>query len=350
MPPDPESASAPADLGEPAEASHPLAQDLLLNPSHWNLWPAVAVLRWMLRSSQSKRRGLIYRAKPSLGFPSNEIADVALNAETLDIILTAPGLASPGSALPTADVARIVADAQRPRGGAIAAWLDGPGDRFMQAAELAKSQYSAAFSLATGGTMDATVRVAELAGRTAPLKAEPKHRLADGVEADPDGAVALGGYFLGPPSAMGLAALATAFTGLPAEVQEFAGATVRVIQPARIGGPLMRMLGERCELPTSGVELFLDGGSRENARDWANDRGRRRSLDRLCREYVGTPSITTRTYLTLAPENTEPAALGRAAFGGMAVLGRPSAPVTLPLTGGLETLPGTATESETARA
>jgi len=315
------------------EASHPLAQDLLLNPKRWSVWPAVAVLRWLLRESRGKRRGLVYRSKPSLSFSSAEIEDVLLNAETLDILLTAPGLATWGTALPAVDVARIVADYRPPGRGAMAVWLDGPGDRLMQAVEMAKSRFSASFTLATGGAFAMSMMTAELAGRTAPLKAAPGHRLAGEVEADADGAIALAAYFLGPPSAAGLAALVRAFTGLPARVREFAGTTVRILRPIRFGQPLLRMLGENCEFSASGLEIVIDGGVEESAPRWAKDWIRRNSLHRLCREYIGMPSIAFRIYLDLAPENTEPATLGRTDFGGMAVLGQPSARTIVPLAG-----------------
>ena len=43
--------SAPAHEEDALELGHPLARDVMLNPSRWRLWPAVAVLRWLLRKT-----------------------------------------------------------------------------------------------------------------------------------------------------------------------------------------------------------------------------------------------------------------------------------------------------------
>ena len=55
-------------LPEPAapeldDLRHPLAQELLFNPTAWAVWPAVALLRWLLRSRQGMDRGMIYPAR-----------------------------------------------------------------------------------------------------------------------------------------------------------------------------------------------------------------------------------------------------------------------------------------------
>ena len=325
--------AAPDEAGG-ATPSHPLAADLLLDPTRWSLWPAVAILRWLLRESRGKRRGLMYRSAPSLGFPASEVRDVVVGTDGIDLTLTSPGIASPGSPLPTSDIARIVADTYSPGRGALAAWLDGPGDRFMQALEAARSRYSAAFSLATGATgMDALRQTACLVGRSAPLRADPGHRLDEGLWVEPEGAAGLGACFLGHPSARGLAEAAGAFTGLPVRVEEFSGARVRVMRPARLGAPMMRMLGTHCTLSTAGIDVIVDGGTDARARRWAKDPVRRRSLRLLCGRYVANRSISAGLFLDLRSGNTEPATLGESALGGMAVLGHPSTTVRLPLIG-----------------
>ena len=118
---------------------HPLVRELLLTPGHWHLWPAVAVLRWMLRQASGDRGRLLYRSKPSLDFPPGEVEDVELTGGgSVGLTLRAPGIAAPGTPLPTSDIQRIIDDQRR--GGAIAAWLDGFGDRFMQVVEVAQAQ------------------------------------------------------------------------------------------------------------------------------------------------------------------------------------------------------------------
>ena len=129
-------------------ATHPLAREVLFNPSEWSIWPAVAVLRWMLRTRRES--SIVYRSHPSLTFAASEIKDVAFNANGVELTLSAPGLAAPGTILPTSDIARIVADARAPGGGALALWLDGPGDLFMQLVETSRARHSDAFALATG--------------------------------------------------------------------------------------------------------------------------------------------------------------------------------------------------------
>lgn len=309
--------------------ANPLAQDLLLNPTRWGLWSAVSVLRWVLRSS--RQRGLIYRSRPSLSFPTSEVYDVALDQDAVSLTITAPGIASFGSALPISDIARIVADTYSPGRGALIAWLDGPGDRFMQTLESAKARYSAAFSVATGSGMASLRQVGRLSGHSAPLWALPEHRLQRRTILEPEGAAGLGAYFVNDPSAHGLSACLGAFTGLSTRVEEFAGARVRNIRPARMGAPLMRMLGVYCTLPAAGVRVILDGGSLESARRWAGDPGRQRSLQLLCERYIGNVSITAKLFLDLDPQNTEPATLGESILGGMAVLGVPFTLTRLPL-------------------
>ncbi len=315
-------------------AAHPLAQDLLLHPHRWRLWSAVAILRWVLRGASSALRGLMYRSRPTLRFSGAEIEDVAFEEGRVDLILSAPGLVATGTSLPSSDVARIVRDSRPPGRGALAAWLDGPGDRFMQALEIAEARNNAAFALATGGRIEALRLVAELVGRSAPLEAVPGGVLSIPSAAEPDGAIGLAGLFVGPVSAAGLATLVSAFTGLPATVEEFSGARVTVLRPSRVGAHIGRILGASCELPAAGVAVVIDGGEETRAQEWGWSAVRRRSLFLLCQSYIGGLSHSVRIYLELAATNAPPAILGGpAAFGGLAVLGPAAHPVRLPLHG-----------------
>lgn len=319
--------------GSPDAMTHPLVQDLLLQPHRWRLWPAVAVLRWLQRRLQTGSRRLAYRSQPSLAFAPSEVNDVVFREQGLDIVLNAPGLAATGSALPTSDIARVVADHRAH--GAMSVWLDGPGDRFMHLVEEMKMQCDPAYALLTGGRVEAFDLVADLVGRSAPLAAEPGGELLDDPARAPDGGLGLAGLFVGPISAAGLAAAVQAFCGLPARVDEFTGATVVTARPARLGGPLGLMLGARCRLPSAGVEVHIEGGSRRVARDWAADAVRRRSLHALASAYVGASLPVARVYMWLDADNAPPAVLdGGAALGGLAVLGRAAGPVRLPLAAG----------------
>ena len=318
------------DDGEDA-SQHTLVQDLFVNPARWAIWPAVGILRWALRHSPGGPRRLVYRSLPSLAFKPNEIHSVELKNDSVDVTLTAPGIASPGSPLPLADIARIVDDRRPPGRGGLSAWLDGPTDLFMQVLETTQMRYSAAFALTTGGNVNAVVSAANLVGHTAPLQALPEHRLTKRPGATPEGAAALAALFVGAPSADGLATLIFAFTGLPARVEEFAGAPVRTLRPARLGDPLMRVLGSSSILPTAGIEVIVDGGGGEGARRWARDPHRCESLRLLCERYAGSEAMSVRLFIELDAGNIDPATLGEAILGGMAVLGRPSAGVRLPL-------------------
>ncbi len=315
------------------DLSHPLAQDLLLNPSRWRIWPAVAILRWLLRGTRRTLRGLIYRSNPSLGFVGSEIQDVAFEEGRVDLLLSAPGLAAPGSPLPTADIARIVSDTRAPHRGALAAWLDGPGDRFMQAVEVAQASNNAAFALATGGRIEALRVITELAGRSAPLTARQGGMLATSLGGDPEGAIGFATLFIGPSSTVGLRTLLETYTGLPVTIEEFSGAEVPVLRAARLGRPIGRILGAMCELPTAGVDVVLDGGADPESLEWARNHVRHRSLALLCESYVGSPSPVVRVYLKLEPAIVPETVLGGpATLGGLAVLGRPKRPVRLLLT------------------
>ena len=220
------------------------------------------------------------------------------------------------------------------RGGALAVWLDGPVDCFMHALEAARARSNAAFALATGGRIEALHLAARLLGVSTPLAASAGGRLFDTYGPEPLGAAGLAASFVGPISASGLAEVFRAFTNLPARVEEFSGAEVRVSSPARLGGRFGRILGSTCRLPAAGIEIELIGGTRPEAREWARDPARRGSLRLLALAYVGSPSPAARLFLRLDPGNVPPAALdGETAFGGLAVLGRAERPVRLPLEG-----------------
>ena len=295
--------------------SHPLAQDLLLKPTGWRVWPAVAVIRWLQRKLQRERRRLIYRSEPSLGFAASEVRDLALHSEYIELTLSAPGLAAMGSPLPPTDIFRIISD--RRDGGALSFWLDGIGDGFMHVLEAMQSQSNAAFALLTGGQIEAHTVVADMVGRSAPLRAEPGGALYDTRWRVPEGAIGLVALFLGPISASGLAGLFSAFTSLPVRITEFAGAEVTTRHPARVGRPFGMILGAKCRLPSAGVEVHVEGGSEPSEREWARDPVRRRSLHRLASSYIGAPSPVARVYLWLDGGNVPPAALaGDTAFGG----------------------------------
>jgi predicted component of type VI protein secretion system len=272
----------------------------------------------------------MYRSTPSLKFSSSEINDIAIDLDGAELTLAAPGIAAPGSPLPTTDIARIVED--RRRGGALATWLDGIGDRFMHALEAAQVRSNAAFALATGGQIEAVRVIANLAGRSAPLAARAGGKLFDTSREVPEGAVGLAGLFLGPISAAGLAQLFQAFTGLPTRVEEFSGAEVLILTPVRIGGPMRRMLGSKCHLPAAGIEIIVDGGCRPEAQEWARNLMRRRALRLLATSFIGSPSPVASLFLELAPDNAPPAALdGGSALGGLAILGKAEQPVRFPL-------------------
>lgn len=320
-----EPATEDVDIGA---LGHPLVVDLLLEPANWRLWPAVAVLRWMLLQ-RGKTTDLIYRCKPSLRFSPSEILDVALTPGGVEMTLEAPGIAGPGSLLPTSDIARIIEDDLA--GGGIGHWLDGPTDRFMHAVESAKGRYHMAFALATGGRVAALDSVANLAGRSAPLSTQGDGTLADTWLHEPEGAVGLAGLFVGPVSAAGLTELFRSFTGLPIEVTEYAGAEVQVLRPATVGGAFGAMLGTTCRPAAAGVEVMVDGGDRVDNQAWARETPRRRALYLLARSYVGSATPTVRIILRLEPENAPPAVLGEAAFGGLAVLGQTREAALLPL-------------------
>lgn len=322
----------PGDIEDLAALQHPLAQDLLLSPTAWSLWPAVAVLRWLIRSNTGRGGTLVYRSQPSLAFSAAEVTDVELREGGVELTLSAPGIAAPGSILPSVDIARIAADKRAPGGGALAAWLDGPGDRFMQAIETGQTRYNTAFALATGrGQAPSHQLAASIVGATAPLAADRDGRLANAFQRTPEGALGLAPAFVGAPSAAGLATAVEGYTGLPVRVDEFTGADVRVLRPARMGGPIARMLGRRHELPAAGVDVTVVGGARPEGAALAKQRSRRLALQHLCESYIGAPSVRARLAVELDPPAVTPARLGQDELGGLAVLGRPEHTIRIPL-------------------
>ena len=313
---------------------HPLIRDLMLNPGPWHIWPAVAVLRWMLRHASSDARRLMYRSKPSLDFPPGEVEEVELTAGGIvGLVLRAPGIAAPGSPLPTSDILRIMQDQRR--GGALATWLDGFGDRFMQAVETAQAQNNVAFALATGGEIPTLRAASHLVGNSAPLASDRNAVLSSTWTQPPRGALGLAPFFCGPISASKLIDLVEAFTSVPVRVVEFAGATVAVARPSRIGiGAFGAMLGVSCTLASAGVEVILEGGDDANALKWAREPSRRRSLYTLSGAFIGAPSPVARFYLEIDAAVVPAAALDEACFGGLAVLGTATGTVRVPLANG----------------
>ena len=313
---------------------HPLVQDIMFDPRRWRIWPTVAVLRWLLRQAPIGMQRIVYRSLPSLKFATSEIEDVAIQTSGnggVELTLAAPGLATDGSPLPSSDIARIIAD--RERGGGLSMWLDMPADRFMHLAEQSLARHSAAFALATGGDIHAVSAAADLVGRSAPLSAQADGVLTSVWDREPIGAAGLAAMFMGPPSAAGLSGALGAFTSLPVEVEEFKGAEVPILRPTRVGGRFGSMLGSKCHLPAAGIDVVVQGGTRRDAQSWAGEPQRRASLYRLAHAYVGAHAPRTRIFLSLDPRNAPPARLGRAAFGGLAVLGEAKESVRLPLAG-----------------
>ena len=308
---------------------HPLVRDLLHHPHRWRIWPAVAILRWLQRRMPNATR-LVFRSQPSLSFASSEVRDLRLHDDRMDLVLNAPGLATAGSPLPASDIERIIADHYE--GGALGTWLDGPGDRFMHVLEDVQMRNNPAFALVAGGRVEAFTLARDLVGRSAPLNAGGDGTLDATGDGEPDGALALAALFLGPVSASGLRGLVQAFTRLPARVVELTGATTATARPARVGGPMGLILGMRCELPSAGVEIHIEGDTQREAQAWARSAARRRSLHLLATAYIGAASPEARLFLMLDGTNTPPATLGKdTTLGGLAVLGTSEDPVRLPL-------------------
>ena len=308
---------------------HPLAQSLMFDPTRWRLWPAVAVLRWMERMLWNGRK-LAYRSNPTLSFVGSEIHDIHFSNDRVAVVLNAAGLACAGSALPTSDIARIIADTRLR--GALNDWLDGICDRFMHALERMQSQSHTAFAVATGGSVEAHVLVRALAGRTTPLHAAPNGALFHGLDQEPAGAIGLARVFVGHQSARGLESLLAALTGLSVRVEEFTGAEIDVARPTRLGGGIGRLLGSKCRAPEAGIEVHIEGESNEEARNWASDPVRRRTLHTLATTYVGAHTPAVRFVLWLDPDNVPEGRLdGTTTLGGMAVLGGATSRIALPI-------------------
>lgn len=312
---------------------HSLVVDLMLNPTSWKLWPAIAILRWMQGQigSTGENLTLVYRSLPSLSFAASEIHDIGLYEGRLEIILNALGIASSGSPLPPSDTARIIADARR--GGAIAAWLDALTDSFTNVAESAMLQHSSSFSAARGKEIEATVAVVSLAGHDAPLSCGPDGSIYANASGTPCGALALAGLFLGPPSAAGLSTAMSGVTGLGARVRELAGARIRVARPARAGRRMGAILGSWCDSVVAGVEVVLEAGTDTQwALEWARDPVRLETLHELAAAYVGSAGPEVRIELEIEAARVPRATLDATArLGGCAVLGSGDGTIRLPL-------------------
>ena len=288
------------------------------------LWSAVAAARRFGKKGSTVAPRLVYRSRPSLRFRPAEIGEVAASGNRIELTLDAPGLASPGSALPGSDIERIA------RVPALAEWLDGPLDRFMHAVEGAHARSNEAFALASGAQSEALRWIAFLAGGSAPLAASPASGLTCSVLAR--GGAALGAWFVGSPSAAGLAGLLRAYTGLEARVAERTGAMLPNLEPARVGAPIGGLLGGRIRVPDAGVDVILEGAGRPDATGWGADPVKRASLCTLLDAYVGGPLPKVRIGLRVDGETIPAASLdGNAHLGGICVLGRRRGRRVLPI-------------------
>ena len=318
-----------SDAGTARDPEEPgtLPADLRLHPQRWRLWAAVAAARHGTDGAPpGTKRGLVYRSRPSLRFVPAEVESATRRGERIELTLGALGPASPGSALPGSDIERIA------RTPALAEWLDGAFDRFMQAVEDGHARSSEAFALARGAESEALRQVAFLAGRSAPLAAAPGSRLTCSALAR--GGAALGAWFIGKPTAAGLAGLLQALAGLRARVRERSGATLPILEPAGIGAPLGRMLGARVRVPEAGVDVLLEGREDRGALAWAADSAKRASLRAVVDAYVGGPVPEVRVGLRVDASAVPPAALdGGACLGGVCMLGRGRGPKVLPIAG-----------------
>ena len=326
-------AAVPASLvarsAMPAEGKtalrHPLVQDLLLNPTRWRLWPAMAIIRWLQRQMRKNRIRIVFRTRPTLSFPASEIADIYfVRPNELQIVVNALGLASAGSALPSADVARIIADYRS--GGALALWLDMVADRMLQAAEASVARSVSPFACAMGEFPEADSVLPSLVGQDGVLAESGRGGLTLSHRADTRRLTALGALFLGIPTAHGLARAFEGFTSLHARVIEFTGAPLEISRPARLGAGLGRVLGSRRIVPEAGVTVRLnDGPTCEEAVAWASDPVRIQSLHELARAYIGDPSPRATIELVVRTDELSPLAPGSrdALLGGCAMLNLP---------------------------
>ncbi|MYE22976.1 MAG: hypothetical protein F4Y01_03380 [Gammaproteobacteria bacterium] len=320
--------------GAAGEAMHanPLVQDFLLDPTSWPIWAAVALMRSVMEQAPSIER-LFYRSKPTLGFSGSEIQDVGIAEGAIHLVLSAPGLAAPGSALPLPDVARIVADTYRPDGGAIAYWLDGMVDRLMQVVEAAEARTNAAFALATGADLQVVDSVLKLAGMSAPLRAKPGGVLQDSFSEEGEPVPGLARMFAGQATAAGLQSLVSGFTDLPAAVEEFIGVDMPVINPLRVGAVLGgQAVGRECTVGAAGVNVILDGTEDPDAVEWVRDPARGLSLANLCEAYVGARVPRVFLFVELAPQFIPQAELGGdTAFGRAPLLGSADEAMRVPI-------------------
>ena len=308
-----------------AALRHPLVQDLLLNPSRWRLWPAMAILRWLQRQMRENRIRIVYRTRPSLSFPASEIADIYfVRPNELQIVVNALGLANAGSALPSADVARVIADHRS--GGGLALWLDMVADRMLHAAETSVARSASPFACAMGGFPEADSVLPSIVGHDGVLAESRFDGLSPSSGAGARRLTALGALFLGIPTAHGLARAFEGFTSLHARVIEFTGAPLDVSRPARLGAGLGRVLGSRRIVPEAGVTVRLNDGPKcEDAVAWASDPVRIRSLHELARAYIGDPSPEPSIELVVRTEELSPLEPGarNALLGGCAMLNLP---------------------------
>ena len=320
----PASSVSRAGLPEKGKAAlrHPLVQDLLLNPTRWRLWPAMAILRWLQRQMRKNSIRIVYRTRPTLSFPASEIADIYfVRSNELQIVVNALGLANAGSALPSADIARIIADYRS--GGALSLWLDMVADRMLHAAETSVARSVSPFACAMGGFPEADSVLPSLVGHDGVLAESRPDGLSLSRRAGARRLTALGALFLGVPTAHGLARAFEGFTSLHARVIEFTGAPLDVSRPARLGAGFGRVLGSRRIVAEAGVTVRLnDGPTCEDAVAWASDPVRIRSLYELARTYIGDASPEPSIELVVRTDELSPFAPGarNALLGGCAML------------------------------
>ena len=295
-----------------AALRHPLVQDLLLNPTRWRLWPAMAILRWLQRQMRKNSIRIVYRTRPTLSFPASEIADIYfVRPNELQIVVNALGLANAGSALPSADIARIIADYRS--GGALSLWLDMVADRMLHAAETSVARSVSPFACAMGGFPEADSVLPSLVGHDGVLAESRPDGLSLSRRAGARRLTALGALFLGVPTAHGLARAFEGFTSLHARVIEFTGAPLDVSRPARLGAGFGRVLGSRRIVAEAGVTVRLnDGPTCEDAVAWASDPVRIRSLYELARTYIGDASPEPSIELVVRIDELSPPRAGRA--------------------------------------
>ena len=323
----PASSGARRGLPEEAKAAlrHPLVQDLLLNPTRWRLWPAMAMIRWLQRQMRKSRIRVVYRSRPTLSFPASEIADISfVRPDELQIVVNALGLANAGSALPSADIARIIADYRS--GGALATWLDMVADRMLHAAEASVAQSVSPFACAMGEFPEADSVLPALVGHDGVLSESPRSGLSTSRWTGARRLSALGALFLGVPTAHGLARAFEGFTSLRARVIEFTGAPLEVSRPARLGAGFGRVLGARRIVAQAGVTVRLnDGPTCEDAVAWASDPVRIRSLYELARAYIGDSSPNPSIELVVRTDELSPLSPGsrNALLGGCGMLNLP---------------------------